>query len=105
MAISIIANASAHVAGVIRSAARSTGASFEYLLTARALIQLNPAAQAVEPRRPKGLYQFIDQTWLATLKLLVRRMAMASMPTHHADGRRPLRCGRSAMPRAIMKTA
>ena len=65
---SIIANASARVAGVIRDAARSTGASFEYLLTAaRIESNLNPAAQA-QSSSAKGLYQFIDQTWLATLK-------------------------------------
>ncbi len=65
---SIIANASARVAGVIRDAARSTGASFEYLLTAaRIESNLNPAAQATTSSA-KGLYQFIDQTWLATLK-------------------------------------
>lgn len=66
---SIIANASARVAGVIRDAARSTGASFEYLLTAaRIESNLNPAAQA-STSSAKGLYQFIDQTWLATLKV------------------------------------
>ena len=65
---SIIANASARVAGAIRDAARSTGASFEYLLTAaRIESNLNPAAQAATSSA-KGLYQFIDQTWLATLK-------------------------------------
>jgi hypothetical protein len=65
---SIIANASARVAGAIRDAARSTGASFEYLLTAaRIESNLNPAAQATTSSA-KGLYQFIDQTWLATLK-------------------------------------
>jgi hypothetical protein len=65
---SIIANASARVAGVIRDAAQSTGASFEYLLTAaRIESNLNPAAQA-PASSAKGLYQFIDQTWLATLK-------------------------------------
>jgi hypothetical protein len=65
---SIIANASARVAGVIRDAAKSTGASFEYLLTAaRIESNLNPAAQA-PTSSAKGLYQFIDQTWLATLK-------------------------------------
>jgi hypothetical protein len=65
---SIIANASARVAGVIRDAAQSTGASFEYLLTAaRIESNLNPAAQAPSSSA-KGLYQFIDQTWLATLK-------------------------------------
>ena len=65
---SIIAAASARVAGAIREAARSTGASFEYLLTtARIESNLNPAAQATSSSA-KGLYQFIDQTWLATLK-------------------------------------
>jgi hypothetical protein len=65
---SIIANASARVAGAIRDAARSTGASFEYLLTAaRMESNFNPAAQATTSSG-KGLYQFIDQTWLATLK-------------------------------------
>jgi hypothetical protein len=65
---SILANASAKVAGAIRSAAQSTGASFEYLLTAaRIESNLNPAAQA-PTSSAKGLYQFIDQTWLATLK-------------------------------------
>jgi hypothetical protein len=65
---SIIANASARVAGAIRDAARSTGASFEYLLTAaRIESNLNPTAQATTSSA-NGLYQFIDQTWLATLK-------------------------------------
>ena len=65
---SIIANVSARVAGAIRDAARSTGASFEYLLTAaRIESNLNPAAQATSSSAT-GLYQFIDQTWLATLK-------------------------------------
>jgi hypothetical protein len=65
---SILAAASARVAGAIRDAARSTGASFEYLLTAaRIESNLNPVAQA-STSSAKGLYQFIDQTWLATLK-------------------------------------
>lgn len=65
---SILSAASARVAGAIRDAARSTGASFEYLLTAaRIESNLNPAAQA-PTSSAKGLYQFIDQTWLATLK-------------------------------------
>ena len=65
---SIIATASARVTGAIRDAARSTGASFEYLLaTAHIESNLNPAAQA-SSSSAKGLYQFVDQTWLATLK-------------------------------------
>ena len=65
---SILATASAHIAGAIRDAARATGASFEYLLTAaRMESNLNPAAQATTSSAT-GLYQFIDQTWLGTLK-------------------------------------
>jgi len=65
---SILANASARISGAIRDAARATGASFEYLLTAaRMESNLNPAAQATSSSAT-GLYQFIDQTWLATIK-------------------------------------
>ena len=65
---SILATASARIAGAIRDAAQATGASFEYLLTAaRMESNLNPAAQATSSSAT-GLYQFIDQTWLATLK-------------------------------------
>jgi hypothetical protein len=65
---SIITSASARVAGAIRDAARSTGASFEYLLaTAHIESNLNPAAQATGSSA-RGLFQFVDQTWLATLK-------------------------------------
>ena len=53
---------------MIRDAARFTGASFEYLLTAVHIkSNLDPAAQA-PTSSAKGLYQFIDQTWPATLK-------------------------------------
>ena len=43
---SVSANASSQVAGAIRNAAQSTGASFEYLLTtARIESNLNPAGE------------------------------------------------------------
>src|SRR5579885_1253338 len=65
---SINGGAASPVAGAIRDAARSTGTSFEYLLTtAQIESNLNPAAQATTSSA-KGLYQFIDQTWLATMK-------------------------------------
>lgn len=65
---SINGGAAPPVAGAIRDAARSTGTSFEYLLTtAQIESNLNPAAQATTSTA-KGLYQFIDQTWLATMK-------------------------------------
>ncbi len=68
MAIDAINTAAAQIAGAIRKAARSTGMSFEYLLTtAQIESSLNPAAQAATSSA-KGLYQFIDQTWLATMK-------------------------------------
>jgi hypothetical protein len=65
---SVVASAASQVTGAIRQAAHSTGASFEYLLTtARIESNLNPAAQA-STSSATGLYQFIDQTWLATVK-------------------------------------
>ena len=64
----VTANAAAQVAGAIKQAARTTGASFEYLLaTAQIESSLNPLAQAATSSA-KGLYQFIDQTWLGTMK-------------------------------------
>jgi hypothetical protein len=66
--LSINGGAASPVAGAIRQAARVTGASFEYLLTtAQIESNLNPAAQATTSSA-KGLFQFIDQTWLATMK-------------------------------------
>jgi len=56
------------VTGAIRQAARLTGADFRYLLaTARVESNLNATAQ-VATSSARGLFQFIDQTWLATLK-------------------------------------
>jgi hypothetical protein len=56
------------IAGAIRQAAATTGTSFEYLLTtAQIESRMNPAAQAATSSAG-GLYQFIDQTWLATVK-------------------------------------
>jgi hypothetical protein len=58
----------ASVAGAIRRAARATGASFDYLLaTAKVESNLNPGSKAPSSSAT-GLFQFIDQTWLATLK-------------------------------------
>jgi hypothetical protein len=54
--------------GAIRDAARQTGAGFEYLLnTAIRESNLNPNAKA-RTSSATGLFQFIDQTWLGTLK-------------------------------------
>jgi hypothetical protein len=56
------------IAGAIRQAAKTTGTSFDYLLaTAQLESRLNPAAEA-PTSSAGGLYQFIDQTWLAMVK-------------------------------------
>jgi hypothetical protein len=65
---SIFTNVASQITGAIKQAARSTGISFEYLLTAAKIeSNLNPSAQA-STSSAKGLYQFIEQTWLGTLK-------------------------------------
>src|SRR5450631_3856754 len=56
------------IAGAIKQAASTTGASFEYLLaTAKMESDFNPKAGA-STSSAHGLYQFIDQTWLGTVK-------------------------------------
>jgi hypothetical protein len=56
------------VTGAIREAARVTGAGFEYLLTTAAR-ESNFDPNAKSPNSSAtGLFQFLDQTWLATLK-------------------------------------
>jgi hypothetical protein len=58
----------ARIAGVIKQAAGATGTSFEYLLTtAKMESDFNPTAGA-STSSAHGLYQFIDQTWLGTVK-------------------------------------
>ena len=60
--------AGAAVTGAIRQAAQATGTSFQYLLaTAQVESGLNPRAGAATSSA-RGLFQFIDQTWLATIK-------------------------------------
>lgn len=60
--------ATTEVAGAIKKAATATGASFEYLLSAAKIeSNLNPAA-AAPTSSARGLYQFIEQTWLGTVK-------------------------------------
>jgi hypothetical protein len=57
-----------HVAGAIKAAANSTGASFGYLLaTAKIESGFDPQA-AARTSSARGLFQFIEQTWLGTVK-------------------------------------
>jgi Transglycosylase SLT domain len=56
------------VTGAIRQASQATGASFNYLLaTAKVESGLNPLAGAATSSA-RGLFQFIETTWLATMK-------------------------------------
>ncbi|MBC7583590.1 lytic transglycosylase domain-containing protein [Tardiphaga sp. vice352] len=56
------------VTGAIKSAAETTGTSFEYLLSAAKMeSNFNPQATA-STSSAKGLFQFIEQTWLGTVK-------------------------------------
>jgi hypothetical protein len=58
----------ARIAGAIKQASNTTGASFQYLLaTAKMESDFNPSASA-STSSAGGLYQFIDQTWLGTVK-------------------------------------
>lgn len=56
------------IAGAIKQAADTTGASFQYLLTtAKMESDFNPKA-AAPTSSASGLFQFIQQTWLGTVK-------------------------------------
>jgi hypothetical protein len=60
--------ARAQVAGAIKQASGTTGTSFSYLLaTAKMESDFNPTASATTSSA-KGLFQFIEQTWLGTVK-------------------------------------
>ncbi len=86
----VVSTLASQISGAIQKAARSTGISFQYLLTTAQIESgLNPQAQA-PTSSAKGLYQFIDQTWLGTVKndgpaLGLGQYANAIMQT--ADGR------------------
>ncbi len=58
----------ARIAGAIKQASNTTGTSFQYLLaTAKMESDFNPTAGA-STSTARGLYQFIEQTWLGTVK-------------------------------------
>src|SRR5712691_2366136 len=71
------ANPLASVAGAIRKAAQTTGASFDYLLaTAKVESNLNPNL-TMKSSSASGLFQFIEQTWLSTLRQAGRALGYA----------------------------
>ena len=58
----------ARVAGAIKQASNISGVSFQYMLTtAKMESDFDPTAGATTSSA-HGLYQFIDQTWLGTVK-------------------------------------
>lgn len=68
MLLDSLLNSGERVTAAIRSASQQTGISFDYLLkTAQRESALNPSAQA-STSSARGLFQFIDTTWLATVK-------------------------------------
>jgi hypothetical protein len=68
MLLDSLLNSGERVTAAIRSASQQTGISFDYLLkTAQRESALNPTAQA-STSSARGLFQFIDTTWLATVK-------------------------------------
>jgi hypothetical protein len=89
MSVEAIAGASG-VEGAIRRAAAQTGVNFAFLLqTARRESGLNPNAHA-STSSAAGLFQFLDQTWLSTLKRFGARHgfgAYAAQVEQGADGK------------------
>src|SRR5882757_8771731 len=77
------------IAGAIKQAASTTGTSFEYMLTtAKMESDFNPTAGA-STSSAHGLFQFIDQTWLATVKDAGAQLGYsnyADMITKSSDG-------------------
>lgn len=68
MLLDSLLNSGERVKAAIQSASQQTGISFDYLLkTAYRESALNPSAQAATSSA-RGLFQFIDTTWLATVK-------------------------------------
>lgn len=68
MGVAGIAGLSAAVESAVRSAAGATGIDFGFLLkTAKRESGFNPLAQA-GTSSAAGLFQFLEQTWLATMK-------------------------------------
>ncbi len=77
------------VVDAIRSGAESTGVGFDYLLaTAKRESGLDPSAKAATSSA-SGLFQFIEQTWLGTMKTTGAKLGLSSYAdaiTARSDG-------------------
>jgi len=77
------------VTGAIQQASQATGTSFNYLLaTAQVESGLNPQAGA-STSSARGLFQFIETTWLATIKQAGAALGLG----HYADAITPTASG------------
>jgi hypothetical protein len=66
--VTLAAPSGSSVTDALANASRETGVDFDYLLqTAQRESSLNPQAKS-KTSSASGLFQFIEQTWLATLK-------------------------------------
>lgn len=78
------------VEGALRNASQATGVDFDFLVrTARRESSFNPSAKA-PTSSAAGLFQFVEQTWLATVKQHGAKHGLrrfADMITRGADGR------------------
>ncbi|MGU3360941.1 lytic transglycosylase domain-containing protein [Methylobacterium sp. M6A4_1b] len=83
------AGAQGGVVDAIRDGAQTSGAGFDYLLaTAQRESSLDPSAKAATSSAT-GLFQFIEQTWLGTMKTAGPRLGLgtyADAITKGADG-------------------
>lgn len=97
--ISTAASAVTQITGAIRQAARAVGTSFSYLLaTAKVESNFNAGAKATTSSA-QGLFQFIEQTWLATMKESGGRLGYGN----YADAIVKTRSGRLEVPDPAMR--
>lgn len=84
----------------IRSASADTGVSFDYLMkTAKRESNLNSSAKA-KTSSASGLYQFLDQTWLSTVKAEGARFGLEAEASQIVQGKN----GRLNVPDASART-
>jgi hypothetical protein len=101
MAVAGASDVAGKVVGAIRDASRATGTGFEYLLkTAMRESSFNPKAKSSKSSAT-GLFQFIDQTWLATVKQSGANLGYG----RHADAIKRTSSGRYVVPNGAMRRA